>query len=274
MKGSARRRHKIKIKKSIFKKPFFWRIILIFVLVTTGIYFLVFFEKFQISKIIISGNEKVQTENLQKLILQKIEINFWFGVPIGDSRSIFLISPNKIKKNILEQYPNIGSVTIKRELPDTLIINIEERKPFAVFCNDSDCFFIDINGVVFEKTLSQANNFLIVRQNIVRQTGGGGDEKLVLGEEVISKEIIEKIAKIKKGTEERSQVNIKEAKIVSEERLDIKTSEGWEIYFNLTVDIDLQVEKLNLLLEKEIPEEGRVGLQYIDLRFGNRAYYK
>ena len=56
-------------------------------------------------------------------------------------------------------------------------------------------------------------------------------------------------------------------------RLNIETSENWEIYFNLDSETDLQIAKMNLLLKDEIPVSVRKTLQYINLRF-NRAYYK
>jgi len=262
MKKRIHKPHRIKKKKPIFKKPLFWVAILILILLGTAIYFLVFFDKFQVKKVIISGNEKVRTEDLQELVSQKIERNFLVVI----SRSIFLISPNKINKAIQEEYPDIDSVKIRRELPDTLNVNVIERKPFAIFCVGSNCYLIDEKGVTFEKTSSGEDSFPIVRHF--------ENKEVVLGKEAVKKEIMEKIVKIKKGTEDRSQITIKEANIVSGERLNIKTSEGWQVYFNLTADIDLQVEKLNLLLEKEISKENRAELQYIDLRFGNKAYYK
>ena len=63
------------------------------------------------------------------------------------------------------------------------------------------------------------------------------------------------------------------AVIVSEERLNVKTSEGWEIYFNTADDLDWQVQELALVLEKQITPEKRRNLEYIDLRF-SRVYYK
>jgi len=58
-----------------------------------------------------------------------------------------------------------------------------------------------------------------------------------------------------------------------DKRLDIKTAEGWEIYFDLSSDVNFALTKLGLLLEKEIPLEKRGDLSYIDLRF-SKVYYK
>ena len=51
-------------------------------------------------------------------------------------------------------------------------------------------------------------------------------------------------------------------------------TEGWEIYFTQEEDRSWQETKLREVLEKQIPQEKRSRLQYIDVRFGNQAYVK
>jgi len=49
--------------------------------------------------------------------------------------------------------------------------------------------------------------------------------------------------------------------------LDVKTSEGWEIYFNLKKDINWQLTELDFLLKERIPPDKKGNVEYIDLRF-------
>ena len=93
-----------------------------------------------------------------------------------------------------------------------------------------------------------------------------------LGENVISKDTLDKILKINENLEKKLEIN-PEKFILKDNRLDVKTTEGWEIYFDLLGDINLALTKLHLLLEKEISPEARKDLQYIDLRF-TKVYYK
>ena len=74
-----RKRHKIKQHKSVLKKRSFWLMILLFVLISVVFYFVVVFDKFQIKKIIISGNEKITTNEIEKLVFEKIkkQVLFW-----------------------------------------------------------------------------------------------------------------------------------------------------------------------------------------------------
>ena len=73
--------------------------------------------------------------------------------------------------------------------------------------------------------------------------------------------------KIETKLKQDLEIQIELAEIVSDRRLNIKTSEGWEIYFNLQEDIDWQLTELALILKEKISPEKRGEIKYIDLRF-------
>ena len=275
-----RRRHiknkirKIRPKKSIFKRPIFWYLILFLILISVVFYFLLFSPNFQVKNIIISGNEKTSLEGIKNIVENNVNkkiISFldW----TLESGSIFLVRPEKVEKDILEKFPIIEKIKIDKNLPQTLMLSIIERKPLGVFCDskitdNQQCFLIDENGVIFELLAAVPNGYPIVRQ-ILNQP------QLFVGEDLIEKNIMNIISKVKKNLKDNFQIDIEEAFITSPLRLDVKTSENWQIYFNLDADsdINLQLTKLNLLLSVKISPETRKNLQYIDLRF-DRAYYK
>lgn len=249
---------RLRPKKPILKNRYLWLVALVLFLFLLILYFLLFWEKFQVAQINVFGNEKVPTENIKDIVLAKIQRKFLFL----KSRSIFLINSKVLSDEILNSFPQIEKVKTKRRFSNVLTINIEERKPIAVFCADSGfekCFFIDETAIIFEKITTTPENTLIMRQF---EKG-----EYFLGKEAIEKEIVGIILKIQKNLSDNFQIAINEANIVFTKRLNIKTNENWEIYIGLDSDIDSQITKLDLLLEKEIPKESRAGLKYIDLRF-------
>jgi len=72
---------------------------------------------------------------------------------------------------------------------------------------------------------------------------------------------------------QKLELGIEKFILLGQKRLDVKTTEGWEIYFDLAGDINLSLTKLSLLFDEEISQEARESLQYIDLRF-SKVYYK
>ena len=85
--------------------------------------------------------------------------------------------------------------------------------------------------------------------------------------------MLSKILIIFSGLENLS-IKTKEIIIVSDERINVTTIDDWDIYFDQKKDLDWQITKLKVNLEKNIPPERKGELEYIELRFGNLAPFK
>ena len=261
-------------KKSIFKNKWFWMFILFLIIVSSSLYYLFFYSEFQLKNIIVSGNSKVKENDLQDIVnrLADKKIIDFANIKVN-SKSIFLIDKNIVKSDILKEIPDIESITINKKLPQTLTLNITERKPLGAFCPNSfatgsniGCFSIDQAGVIFDPLLSIPDGSTIVRQAM-------DNGQIFAGEKVVAQNIISAIYKIQKNLKDNFQINLTEALITSPVRLNVNTNKNWKIYFDLTPssDIDSQLSKLNLLLGGEIPADSMSNLQYIDLRPKDRA---
>ncbi|MCK4554783.1 hypothetical protein KAU19_07580, partial [Candidatus Parcubacteria bacterium] len=100
------------------------------------------------------------------------------------------------------------------------------------------------------------------------------NESSALGDKVIDTDKISQIFNIKSDLRSSLGIMIDEVVIVSEQRFNFTTVDGWDIYFNPQNNIDWQIVKLKEVLEQEIPNENRGLLEYIELRFDNFAPYK
>lgn len=257
--------HKIKPKKPLYKKAWFWILIASGILLLACLYFALFFQWIWVKDINVSGNQKVSTDALQSLAMQSATTGLVDVWPIKiSSRSILLANTGKIKQEILSKFPIIEKLNIKRKLPQTIELGITERKPVGVYCQQ-DCFLIDQNGVIFEPAQANAGSLIIT--SVLK------NENNYVGEPVIQKNVVEAIAKIQKSLTENFQIDLAEAMVTSPIRLDIRTKEGWKIYFNIdqNADIPSQITRLNLLLSDELSKDKRAGLKYVDMRTQDRA---
>lgn len=219
----------------------FWIGILSFLAIAVIYYFLFFSGFFKIKKIIITGDQIISEEIARTFVARN---------------NIFLINAAKIEKDILSGFSQIAKVKISRSFPSTLNISIIKREPAAVWCDLEKCFLTDNDGVNFREAPTETD--------LIKITGA---------KELVGRESISQILRIQKELKDKSIATTTRAFIVSEERLNIKTSEGWEAYFNLKGNLDWQLQELNLVLEKQISPEKRRNLEYVDLRF-SRVYYK
>jgi cell division protein FtsQ len=256
-----RKPHRVKRKKPFYKNKFFLVFILVLIILGISFYIFSFAPFFQIKEIQIYGEKTIPANDLKTALNEKIEKRIFSFL----SKSIFLINPKKIESEFLQKYPKISKIEIKRKLPSTLILNIQEREPVGIFLVDDKKFFVDSTGIIFEEAQSE-DNFLKIRTSDVFSN-------IELGRKVITKELMAFILDAKEKIQQNFQLKIEEAFIVSEERINLKTSEGWFLYLN-SENLDWQLRKLKTVLEKEIPKEKRTLLEYIDTRFGNFASYK
>lgn len=263
-----RNSYRTKKKRSvwtIFKNKFFWLGLFILAAIGGFIYLFIFSSVFQIKDIQVSGIEKSPVQEIKDIIS-------------ANSKNIFLTNLEIINKNLLKRYPQIASITFKKKMPNIILAQIEERKPIALFCKPAfepflmffdksqtkECYFLDKQGVIFEKVGNQLEDLLVFNTK-------SAISKFNLGQEIIDKDYLAKILEISSQLEK--DIKIKEALLISENRLNIETLEGWEIYFNPKEDLDWQIEEIKILLEQKISPENRKNLEYVDLRF-EKIYIK
>ncbi len=245
------------------KNRFFWLFILIFILFGGIFYFASFSRFFQVEGSEISGNEKVSSESLENILKKEVGKKILFF----PSKSIFFTNPDKIKERILQEFPQIAEVNLKRNFPNKISIQIEERKPIAIFCQRQDaenCFLIDEKGLIIDSVIEDTFKFPKIIGNI---------ESSNLGTKVIERNYLETILEIKRKLSQDQQIEIREF-VPSEKKLTVFTSEGWQIFFDPLGDISDQILNLTILLKERIPPENRGSFDYIDLRFGNKVYFK
>ena len=231
-------------KKKVFKAKMIL-IVLFFLISCPGlIYLLLFSSIFEVKKIEVSGTEKIASAKIKNLISEKI------------NKNIFLADLNGIKDYLIEEYPRIARISIRRKLPDTIFAEIEERKPVAALVKDG-FFILDDQGIAFEKTLNNSLNLPeIIRPDYFN---------IELGQKAVDR--IKDILKI------ANRIKARQAVIVSEKRLDVETMYGFDVYFSFEKNIDWQIEQFEILLEEIIPLAERNDIEYIDLRL-DKIYIK
>ncbi len=264
---SYRKIHRYRKKKSILKNRFFWPATLILVCLTSLFSFLFFSGTFLIEKIIVLRQTQDNSEPVEWVVTGQEKVSKEAIVSLVVPENIFLVDKKAIRVKILESFPQIAEVEISRNFPDSLNILVIERVSAGVWCQEDDCFLLDSEGIIFEKTAVEDE----AQQVLIRNLNGG---ELVLGDRAVEGEELYKILKIDSDLKSELNIKVEGFTISPDNKLIVLAEGGWEIYFNLANDIDWQVTKLGAVLEEKIPPEERDNLEYIDLRFGNFAPYK
>ncbi len=231
-------------KKSVLRKRWFWDLVLVVLFLANVGYLMFFSPAFRLREIKVSAEEGIYPVKIFNLASANL------------NRNLFLVKTEALKDNILENFPEVRQVEIKKRFPHSLLLTVEKREASAVFCpqaSSSRCSLIDETGAMFEEEAAENLNYIFSDRESIKQ------------------EEIAKILQIEQNL--TKQLLAIEKFILEEERLNVEIDEGWQIYFDLSGDIGLALTKLTLLLEEEISAEQQKNLKYIDLRF-SKAYYQ
>jgi len=157
-------------------------------------------------------------------------------------------------------------------VPSTLNIKVEERKQEGIWCvygnseSIPECFFYDKEGVIYEEAPNS------VRGSLIKNIRDGRVEEAQLGSAVVDALLLEYINNLidalELAYEHPNYIFIK-----NDDEIRAGFLKGWEAYFSRSQDLIESVENLILILDKEIGTRASE-LLYIDLRLGNKAFYK
>ncbi len=256
-KKSLRKKYSVKKKKPLLENNFLTGLFFFFCFGLGGLYFFVFYPFFQVDSVII---EEKSQELLAEDMLAYVEGSLLFL----NTKSIFLVSGGEIEKRILKDAPEIKEVSLKRKFPATIIIESQKRRPDVVWCKNKekkDCYYVDRGGTSFREANAQGTGLIIFVKG----------KDFTIGEKVIEEDFLESFHFLKRAFQ-REGIETDYFTISSVNTVELITHEGWAAYF-FKRNIEEGVENIRLVLE-ELDEEKREEIEYIDLRFGDRIYYK
>jgi hypothetical protein len=247
-----------KKKKFFLKKKIFWIFFLSMLVLASGLYAFLFWEKFQIKEVRMMGEENELSSSVRSFVEERMGEFSWTG-------SIFLFNGSLIEEGLGKEFPEIKKISVEKTIPDTLNIFIEERKEAALWNFASEFYSMDEEGIIFRIT-EEVENIPVILD--MEYTG-----LPCLGDKVIDEEKLAGVLSISRGIEDIGRMELEKMIILNGKRLNAVMQEGWEVYFNLEEDLAWQITKLKLLMQEEISLERRETLEYIDLRF-EKAFYK
>lgn len=239
-----------KSKRKRFPLKAFFSIFLSLLLFSGLGYLFLFSSYFQIKEITILDNHEIRGEDIKTAILEEI----------NTSKNIFLADTAASTELIKKRFPKIANVSVKKKLPSKIAIQIEERKPIVALEGNGAAYYIDKEGVTFERVNKDKIGVPIL---LIL----GLSEEIKEGKSILAKEDAEKLAAIINGFENILKIPLENVTWISEYRVDAKTFEGWKVYISLEEEIAWQLDKLDTLLKEKIPSGSRRKIEYIDLRF-------
>lgn len=228
------------------------------------------FPQFAINEVEVSGNQQVASSYIEKLVARELEGSKYIFFP---KKNIFWYPEEKLMTKIASSTPRIQNVEIERGGLTTLKINISERSTYALVCTElvetSKCYLADINSVLYAEAPDFKASVFVKFYNTSTSTS------LKLGDKFLEPSELKSLVGF---SEKLKKINLVVARInVSSGTTELILENGGKLIVTKEQNMDIAFENLKSLIEsKEFKGRNDDGLkfQYIDLRFGNKLFYK
>ena len=259
------KKKKIKISHQEFSlrvKLFFLGFILIIVLTA---WLLFYSNLFNITEIKVLGGERVNPSNIEKIAWQQIRDNIFILFP---QKNIFFFSRGKLRKNLEMKY-SFNSLIITKKLSHTLTIQFAEKRYALIWHEDDQHYYTDENGYI----ISEAN-ILEIRQKDYPIIDNLTKEKIFNNRISIDKIYTDYVLMLFQQMKEYENFVVERYILDSDiNTIKMVLVNGPVVYFNIQEDMEKQINKLVVIKEKKIKDDF-ISKTYIDLRYGDRVYYR
>ncbi len=247
-----------------------WHLVMLFFLLAflvAGAIGLLWLPALRISSIEISGVQSVPTSMIESSVQEKLSGAYWFVIP---RNNVFLYPKKEITQMLQTQFPAFSEVTLQANNFKTLNVLVSERGPRALWCGESvaspsPCLLLDQTGVAYGSAADFSSGIYVryfgpLAATPARQYMSADSFRALFA-------LVEELAK-KSGTVERVALEgVSDVRATFTNGFDllfVRTDGGADILSRYTVALSAEPFTKHTLSD----------FQYLDLRFGDKLYYK
>lgn len=227
------------------------------------VYIFVYSSLLRNKSIEITGNETVSTEDVYCVVSD--ELNGYSNLILPkDNYSI--IDPKTIQRVLAARFLNFRNVKVEKKI-NKLIIEIEERKPtFRLIVTDKS-YLLDQEGIgIREAVPGEGDGLIAISQD---------DLSFSVGIKVLPDDWPQALLNLHSYFATLTGVRDQIIRLVPiDGSVQVVTDEGWYVIINPLSDIKSQLSSLSSALLGKFNSAERNKLLYIDVRLGDRIFYK
>lgn len=226
---------------------------------------------FQIQEMKIVGNGTEQdAQELRTAINNLLSGSYALVIP---KRFIFGVDGRKFERRLLAALPRFDTISITKQFPHALSVSYAKRIFFALLCNDAaktdthSCGYIDRTGFVYEDA-PEASGSLIVKVK-------SDLPSVEVGTHAIDKQTVKQMALFGDGIGRIAGLRLiaYELAIQAPDELRMHVADGFTLIVKKDDNPETILRVLSTVLDEEIKAD-KSKLDYIDLRLGNKVFYK
>ncbi len=227
----------------------------------------------QIMDVSVSGSHAVITSAIQRSVQQQIAGTYTY---LFAKNNIFLYPKETIRMNILEQFPTLSHVKIRAENFHTVTVAVVERQPSSLWCGSTftvttetaNCVLLTEDGLAYAPSANYSGN--------TYNKFYGGVASSSLPWQFLTIEQFRSLSALVNVIVKKEMIDtISGVSVDSSDDVHVVFSSGFTLVFRLHDKSNDVLERL-FLVQGSLPflSQPLSTFEYIDLRFGDKVYYK
>lgn len=249
-------------------------VVCLIALVIYGVHWISYVPRFTVASIHVEGAREIDPTLIQSYAGSIIDDGSYHFL---SRANIFLYPKHVIENGIVASFPRIDTATVTRDgiLGRTITITISERAPFALWCTSIDqtsCFAMDEQGFIFTESASSTDGARFVQPYLF--TGGVATGTAnVIGQTFAPGHVPGIIALLHLLVQNAGLSPVSVA-VEDDQDFSVMFAQGFVLKASYGEDANALARNVQLVLGSDALKGQEANLEYIDLRFGNRVYYK
>ena len=223
---------------------------------------------YQVKNVEISGNKRLDHEvlsrGLKEFVLSDLENdNFFLKFLGGDNFLVWYFSD---WSKFLNNNSNLANLEAQFDfLKSSILFNVIEQDPWALWCNKNNCFWFDEKGVILE-------NAPLVSGKLIYKIQDDSERSLSIGDSILLNKIFRDNLMAVISLLKESKLFIEKITLdrINFQEISVYLENGLRLDFSLRFKFNLTKNDFNALLQKIKYQN----LEYVDFRVENRIYYK
>ncbi len=271
-----------KKKKRVIRNRIIFILVLLLVLFI-ALCFISRIPKLNIESVVVEGNKIIDTKDIEKNVNESIAGYYLYFLP---KTNFILLPKDKIKRELEYTYKRLKDIEVKIKANRILEITVGERTGIYTWCGvglpeegmkpeENKCYFMDDNGYIFDEAPYFSNDVYL-------KFFGAIDAPEPAGSKYLNENFVDVVGFIENISSE--DINPSSIFMKDNGEIEIYLSGGKlppnapKIILNNDADLIKMAENFQASastdpLQTELKEKYDL-LEYIDLRFGNRVYYR
>ncbi|HEY4509263.1 MAG TPA: hypothetical protein VJC13_03260 [Candidatus Paceibacterota bacterium] len=288
--------HEVYLRKKRNKKLFrYGLIIFIIVALVALVSYVSHRPQIRISKVELSGGVLVTETDVDAKSREYLSGSYLWLFPKNNT---FWYSEGGLADYLKESFKRIDTISIHRKDLKTLVVEIKERKPVAMWCEgnpgevrpslnagsevqpsgsegvlssaERTCYFLDQNSTIFAKAPNFSGDAYFKFYGSISGNNPIGTEYIASSTEFA--ELSDFIIKTK-------QLSLRPQYMIAKDggEFSLVIAGGGQIMFDMRLPLATVAQNLEALLRTQVlatSTSGVLPVEYIDLRYGNKLFYK